>query len=106
MALYVLTYRIKSSFCLFYFGNTNNDPSNVDPTAKAGSTYVSINGGMILVNISKRDKVYPAYIQKVPSIPNPYSTHKLKDIPIGWKFYHQVNTSFIYVSNHNHTHLQ
>ena len=31
---------------------------------------------------------------------------KMKDTNIDGKFHHQVNTSFIYVSNHNFTHFQ
>ena len=61
---------------------------------------------MILVNLSKRDTVSSSDIQKVLSIPNTSSTQKLKELAIGGKLYFQVNTSFIYLSNHNHTHFQ
>ena len=44
---------------------------------------------MILTNLSKRGTVDPVYIMKVISSPNKYSTHKLKDITIYGRIYHQ-----------------
>ena len=46
----------------FYFGDTKNDPSNVDLTRKDNSLGVSGKNAMILAKLSRRDRVSPADI--------------------------------------------
>ena len=88
----------------FDFGDTNNETSNIDTTGKDNSPHGSINGAIIITNIYQRDKIYPADIQKVLSIPNKPSTQQRKEINIDGKLYCQDITSFIYASNPNLTH--
>ena len=47
---------IKTSYHQFYFGNTNNEPSNIDTTGNNDSTDGSINDSTIITKRSKRDK--------------------------------------------------
>ena len=67
-----LVYIIKASFHQFDFDDNKNDPFNIDLTAKDNYTHDSGNDAMILTNLSKRDKKYPANIMKLPYGCNPW----------------------------------
>ena len=58
---------IKASSHQFDFGDTNYDPSNIDPTGKDNSTDDSRNDAMILINTPKRENVHPTDIRKLLS---------------------------------------
>ena len=92
---------IKDISCQFDFGYTNNYPSKTDTTSKYKYTNESGNDAMILTNLSNKGNLYPVDIHKVLSGNNPYSTQKMKELTFDVKMHQQVNTSFIYVSNHN-----
>ena len=85
---------IKAIYQQFDFGDITNGSSNIDTTGNDNSTdgsgYISI----ILTNLSQRENVYPAYIRKVLSSPKQSTTHKMKELTIDGKMYHQVNTLF------------
>ena len=61
---------------------------------------------MMLPKIFKRYNLSMVYIWKVLFISNPYSAQKLKELTVDGKIHRQVNTSSIYVSNHNFKHFQ
>ena len=97
---------IKVSYHLFYFGDTNNYPSNVDIVIKDNDSDISDNEDIIIADLSKRCRLSPVYIHKLLSSHNNFSAQQPKYITIGIKCHFQINTSFIYVYNHNHTHFQ
>ena len=97
---------IKDSSHQFDFGDNINGTPNDYPTRKDYHSNADVDTSMILTNLSKRDKIYPTDISNVISSTNPSSTQEMKELMIDGKLYLQVNTSFIYLYTHNHTHCQ